>query len=45
MYLLCIAYMSGTCRSQKAALDPLELQLQVVVSSHVDARNKTQVFC
>ena len=29
-------------RDQKRALDPLELQLQALVSCHVDARNQTQ---
>lgn len=34
-------YMSGVCRSQKRALDPPDVELQVVLIYHVG----TQVFC
>ena len=33
-------YMSGSHGGQKRALDPLRLELQMVVSCHVDAGNK-----
>jgi hypothetical protein len=35
-------YMPGTLRGQMMALDPLELELLVVVSYHVGARIQTQ---
>lgn len=35
----CIAYVG-----QKATLDPLELELEVVVSHHVGAENQTRVL-
>ena len=34
---VCEPCMSGACEDQKRALDPLELELQIVVSHHVDA--------
>ena len=34
----------ATCGGQKKALDPLELQLQMVVSLHVGSGNLTQVL-
>jgi hypothetical protein len=34
-----ITYVLGPCRGQKATLDPLELELQVLVSCHVSAEN------
>lgn len=34
-------YMSGVCRSQKRALDALDLELQMFLSYHVGI----QVFC
>ena len=39
---VCHAHARG---SQKRSLDPLELQLEMVVSCHVGAGNKIQVFC
>lgn len=32
------------CEGQKAASDPLELELQMIVSLHMDAGNGTQDF-
>lgn len=40
---MCIAYVTDACRGLKRMLDPLELELGVLVSSHVGARNRTQV--
>ena len=34
-----------THRGQKRALEPLELELQMVVSCYVGARNQTWVLC
>jgi hypothetical protein len=34
----------STHRGQKKVMDPLELELQVVVSYHVGAENQTQVL-
>ena len=34
--------MLGTHQGQKKTLDPLELELQMVVSCNVDIRNRTQ---
>ena len=34
---LCIMCMPGACRSQKRALDALELEVQMAVSCHVGA--------
>jgi hypothetical protein len=54
MLYLCLGhfacmYVSTQCvcraqRSQKRALEPLELELWMVVSCHMDAGNQTQVF-
>lgn len=41
---LCAAYVPGTHRDQKRTLDDLELELLVVVNSHVDAENQIQAF-
>lgn len=37
--------MSVVHSGNKRVLGPLELELQVVVSCHMDARNWTQVLC
>ena len=42
MHSVCVPV---ACRGQKRALDPSELELQVVVSCHVGAGNGTQVLC
>lgn len=39
---LCTKYIPAACRSQKMALDPLELELWVIVSCPVVAGNQTQ---
>jgi hypothetical protein len=39
------AYAPDTQRDQKRESDCLELELQMVVSHHVDAGNQTQVLC
>lgn len=48
MLCLCVclhtACVSRICGAQKRAADPLELELQVVVSCHEDAKNQTQVL-
>ena len=36
---LCTMCAPGACNSKKKALDPLELELQVVVSHHVGSVN------
>jgi hypothetical protein len=36
--------MPGACRSQKRALDPLEMELQAVINRHVGAETKTWVL-
>jgi hypothetical protein len=36
---------SGTHRGKRRTLDPLGLELQVVVSHHVGSGNQTQVLC
>lgn len=41
---MCTAFMPGTGRGQKRALHPLVLELQVIVSLHVGARNQTWVL-
>lgn len=42
-----VLYVSYRCahRVQKRALDPLELQSQMVVSHHMGTETQTQVFC
>lgn len=35
---------AGDYEGQKRASDTLDLQLQLIVSYHVDARNRTQVL-
>lgn len=42
MYTVC---MTGAQEDQRRALDPLELELQMVVSRHVDAGNQICVLC
>lgn len=37
---LCIRHLSGALGGQKRALDPLKLELQMVVSCHVGAGNQ-----
>ena len=37
--------MPDACGNQKTVLDPLELELQKVVSHHVGTGNQTQVLC
>jgi hypothetical protein len=41
---LCITCMPGAHGGQKWVLDPLELELQMVVSSHLGAVDQAQVF-
>ena len=41
---VCMICMPGTFTEQEQALDPLELQLEVVVSHHVGAWNRTWVL-
>jgi hypothetical protein len=38
-------YVSGVHRGQKRALEPLGVELQMVVSHHVGAESGTQVLC
>ena len=40
-----IIYVSGAHEDQKRASDPLELELQTVVSHHVGAGDWTQILC
>lgn len=40
-----ITCMSGAYSGQKRVLDPLELELQMDVSHHMDVGNYTQIFC
>lgn len=44
MYV-CAAYAGSVWREEKRALRPLELEFQVVISSHVGAENRTQLLC
>jgi hypothetical protein len=39
------SFYEGVCSGQKWASDPLELELEVVVSHHVGVVNWTQVLC
>lgn len=41
---MCVMCMPGAHGDQKKVLGPLELELQVFVSHHVDAGNLTQVM-
>lgn len=41
---MCTVCMCGACGSQKRASYTQELELQMIVSCHVGARNQTQVF-
>jgi hypothetical protein len=41
VYALCVC---NAHRGQKTVVDPLELRLQMTVSSHVGAENQTQVL-
>lgn len=41
---LCTMCVPGVSGGQKQALDPLELELQMFVNCHVDARNQTWVL-
>jgi len=41
----CIAGMPGAHGGQKSVSDPLELELQTVVSHRVDSRNRAWAFC
>lgn len=38
-------YVSSMCLIPVEIIDPLELELQVIVSYHVDDRNWTPVLC
>lgn len=42
---LCITYRPGACGVRKRLTDPLELDLQMVLSHHVGTRDKIQVIC
>ena len=44
IYSLCTMCMLGAHGGQKRALDPLGLELQIVVNSHVGARIETQAI-
>ena len=39
---LCTVCMPGICGSQRRASDPLGLELQMIVSHHVDTENQTR---
>ena len=45
IYFICVSifpafiYVPDSCKAQKRALDPLALELQMVMSCHVGARN------
>ena len=41
---MCTVCEPGACRGQKGALDPQELELQMVGGCHVGAENQTQVL-
>lgn len=41
---ICITCVPGTIRDQKTVLEPLELELLMVVSCHAGARNRTWVL-
>lgn len=41
----CAMPVPGTLRGQKLVLDPLELELQVIISYHVGTGNQTLVLC
>lgn len=43
MYIMCVCLVPWV--GQKRVLESLELELQMVVSNHVDAQNQTCVFC
>ena len=45
MFLLAYVCLHSACRNQKRSLDPLELELQMVVGHHVDAGNQNWVLC
>lgn len=42
VYIMCVPGIQGV---QKRLLDPLELELLLVVSNHVGATDQTQVLC
>lgn len=42
---LCSRCVPGTCRDQKSVSDPLELELRMVVSHHVDVGTQTWNLC
>lgn len=42
---MCIMYVLGASRSQKRALNHLQLEEQIIGSCHVDAGYQTQVLC
>jgi hypothetical protein len=45
MYVcMCTRYMCDNHRGQKMFLDPLELELDMIMSHHVGSGNQTQVF-
>jgi hypothetical protein len=41
-YIICAPYTCSTQEGQERASDPLELEVQVVVSNHVDAETPTR---
>jgi hypothetical protein len=41
---MCTVFMTGACRLQKGAADPLELELQISVGNQVSDGNRTQVL-
>lgn len=45
MHSMCTTCMSDALRGQKRVIGILKLELQMVVSCHVDAENQTRVHC
>lgn len=41
----CVTYMPDAHGGKKRELDPLELELQIILSQHVRGGNQTQVSC
>lgn len=42
---MCFDYIHECLCTQKRASDLLKLELQMIVNGHVDAGNRTQIFC
>lgn len=42
---MCVPYMSGVPGDHRKKLNPLELELQIILSHHVGAENQSQVLC